>query len=90
MLVAVTRPIACPSRARPEHTPNTHVTLPPQPRMQPSRNYFECNINETIVREVADAIVKSGLRDAGYIYVNIGGGAFLSLQLPEPWPLLNP
>jgi hypothetical protein len=37
-----------------------------------SWNYFRCNINETIVRQVADAIVSSGLKDAGYVYVNIG------------------
>jgi alpha-galactosidase len=37
-----------------------------------SWNNFRCNINESIIREVADAIVSSGLRDAGYLYVNIG------------------
>ncbi|KAG2482926.1 hypothetical protein HYH03_018204 [Edaphochlamys debaryana] len=36
-----------------------------------SWNYFRCNINETIIREVADAIVSSGLKDAGFVYVNI-------------------
>ncbi|PNW88365.1 hypothetical protein CHLRE_01g026250v5 [Chlamydomonas reinhardtii] len=36
-----------------------------------SWNYFRCNINETIIRSVADAIVSSGLMDAGYVYVNI-------------------
>jgi alpha-galactosidase len=40
-----------------------------------SWNFFRCNINETVIKEVADAIVSSGLRDAGYIYVNIGGCA---------------
>ena len=40
-----------------------------------SWNYFRCSINETIIKEVADAIVSSGLRDAGYVYVNIGGRA---------------
>jgi alpha-galactosidase len=38
-----------------------------------SWNFFRCNINETVIKEVADAIVASGLRDAGYKYVNIGG-----------------
>jgi alpha-galactosidase len=32
------------------------------------------DINEQIVRETIDAIVKEGLRDAGYIYVVIDGG----------------
>ncbi len=30
-----------------------------------SWNKFGCGINETIIREVADAMVSSGLRDAG-------------------------
>ncbi|PNH02182.1 putative alpha-galactosidase [Tetrabaena socialis] len=37
-----------------------------------SWNYFRCNINETIIKQVADAIVSSGLKDAGFVYVNIG------------------
>ncbi|GFH19829.1 melibiase, partial [Haematococcus lacustris] len=36
-----------------------------------SWNYFRCQINETLIREVADAMVSSGLRDAGYKYVNL-------------------
>jgi alpha-galactosidase len=36
-----------------------------------SWNQFGCNITEDIIRDVADAIVESGLRDAGYVYVNI-------------------
>jgi len=36
-----------------------------------SWNFFRCNINETLIKEVADAIVATGLRDAGYKYVNI-------------------
>lgn len=36
-----------------------------------SWNKFGCNINEELIRETADAIVASGLRDAGYQYVNI-------------------
>ena len=34
-------------------------------------NHFYCNINEGIIRDAADYIIKLGLRDAGYIYVNI-------------------
>lgn len=30
-----------------------------------------CHINETLIQQVADALVSSGLRDAGYVYVNI-------------------
>jgi alpha-galactosidase len=37
-----------------------------------SWNFFRCDINETLIKEVADAIVSSGLRDVGYKYVNVG------------------
>ena len=36
-----------------------------------SWNKFSCNINEKIIREVADAMVSSGMKDAGYEYINI-------------------
>lgn len=40
-----------------------------------SWNWFGKNtINEKVVREVIDAMVSEGLRDAGYIYVVIDGG----------------
>src|SRR5690242_14046293 len=32
-------------------------------------NTFGCGINETLIRQMADAIVSSGLRDSGYQYV---------------------
>ncbi len=44
------------------------MRMPPPPV---SWNFFRCNINETLIREVADAMVATGLRDAGYKYVNI-------------------
>eukprot|EP00826_Nyctotherus_ovalis_P062907 TRINITY_DN9182_c0_g3_i1.p1 TRINITY_DN9182_c0_g3~~TRINITY_DN9182_c0_g3_i1.p1 ORF type:complete len:389 (+),score=79.14 TRINITY_DN9182_c0_g3_i1:95-1261(+) len=34
-------------------------------------NHFGCNINETIIYDTIDAIVNLGLRELGYIYVNI-------------------
>jgi alpha-galactosidase len=36
-----------------------------------SWNKFACDINEKLIRETADAIVSSGLRDAGYNYIVI-------------------
>jgi len=36
-----------------------------------SWNHFECTVSEGIVRETADAMVSSGMKDAGYLYVNI-------------------
>ncbi|QDY11650.1 alpha-galactosidase [Micromonospora sp. HM134] len=34
-----------------------------------SWNSFGCNINEALIRQTADALVSSGMRDAGYQYV---------------------
>ena len=34
-----------------------------------SWNTFGCNINETLIRQMADAMVNSGMRDLGYQYV---------------------
>jgi len=39
-----------------------------------SWNRFAEHIDEKTVREVADTLVSSGLRDAGYVYVNIDDG----------------
>lgn len=36
-----------------------------------SWNKFHCNITEQLIRETADAMVSSGMRDAGYVYLNI-------------------
>ena len=36
-----------------------------------SWNIFHENINENQIKEIADAMVSSGMRDAGYIYINL-------------------
>ena len=36
-----------------------------------SWNKFGCNVSETLIREIADAMVASGMKDAGYRYVVI-------------------
>ena len=36
-----------------------------------SWNRFQCNVSEQLIRETADAIVSSGMKAAGYTYVNI-------------------
>eukprot|EP00798_Chlamydomonas_sp_ICE-L_P030618 gene30618-35629_t len=36
-----------------------------------SWNKFRCAINDSIIREAADAIVSSGLKDAGFQYINL-------------------
>lgn len=36
-----------------------------------SWNTFACDINEKLIRETADAMVSSGMKDAGYQYINL-------------------
>jgi alpha-galactosidase len=36
-----------------------------------SWNHFSCNVSESLIRETADSMVASGMRDAGYRYVVI-------------------
>jgi len=36
-----------------------------------SWNKFACNVSEEMIRSMADALIKSGMKDAGYQYVNI-------------------
>jgi alpha-galactosidase len=36
-----------------------------------SWNRFQCDVSETLIKETADAMVTSGMRDAGYLYVVI-------------------
>ena len=39
-----------------------------------SWNKFRLNISDKLIRETADVMVSSGMRDAGYIYLNIDDG----------------
>lgn len=36
-----------------------------------SWNKFACNVDETLIRGIADAMVANGMKDAGYTYLNI-------------------
>jgi alpha-galactosidase len=36
-----------------------------------SWNHFQCNVSEDLIKEIADAMVESGMKDAGYEYVVI-------------------
>jgi alpha-galactosidase len=50
-------------------------TIAPTPPMGwSSWNHFGAKIDDKTVRAVADAMVASGLKDAGYVYVNIDDG----------------
>ncbi|MBN1417000.1 MAG: glycoside hydrolase family 27 protein [Bacteroidales bacterium] len=47
-------------------------SLAPTPPMGwNSWNKFGCNVSEILIKEMADAMVKSGMRDAGYNYIVI-------------------
>lgn len=41
-----------------------------------SWNHFKLNINEDVIKAQADAMVESGLYDAGYRFINIDDGYF--------------
>jgi alpha-galactosidase len=36
-----------------------------------SWNKFACNVDESLIRQTADAMVSSGMKDAGYTYINL-------------------
>jgi alpha-galactosidase len=36
-----------------------------------SWNKFACDVSEELIRQIADAMVSSGMKDAGYVYINI-------------------
>merc|ERR1711865_1336533 len=42
-----------------------------------SWNYVQDNVNQTFIHGIADALVSTGLRDAGYEYVNLDAGVWL-------------
>ncbi|MBF9130328.1 ricin-type beta-trefoil lectin domain protein [Plantactinospora sp. S1510] len=63
--VAVVEPVVSP---QPAQALNNGVARTP-PMGWNSWNTFGCNINETLIRQVADSIVSSGMRDLGYKYV---------------------
>jgi alpha-galactosidase len=60
---------------------NASLTCAQAPMMAPTPpmgwstwNHFHHDISDAMVRAQADAMVSSGMRDAGYVYVNIDGG----------------
>ena len=36
-----------------------------------SWNRFQCDVNEELIRETADAMATNGMKDAGYQYINL-------------------
>lgn len=51
-------------------SPSRNLALTP-PMGWNSWNKFQCNVSDELVRGMADAMVKSGLKDAGYQYIVI-------------------
>ncbi|HEX9105727.1 MAG TPA: glycoside hydrolase family 27 protein, partial [Longimicrobiales bacterium] len=72
LLPAQTRAQAAPGTHRPGTVPLAVRPLAPTPPMGwNSWNKFGCKIDEALIRETADALVASGMKAAGYTYVNI-------------------
>ena len=59
-----------------ERTEGTVHEIEPPVMGWSSWNTYRVNINEELIRRQADAAVDLGLRDAGYIYINIDDGFF--------------
>lgn len=54
-----------------QSAPPFAVLSPTPPMGWNSWNKFGCNVSEQLIRETADAMVASGMKDAGYLYVVI-------------------
>jgi alpha-galactosidase len=75
--------VAVPAKPGDEYPPFEHIEPPTlhdvpyngltktPPMGWNSWNLFASKVDDKIVREMADAMVTSGMRDAGYVYVNI-------------------
>ncbi len=60
--------LAAPGLAAAQKAPNLALT---PPMGWNSWNRYGCQIDQKLIEQTADAMVSSGLRDAGYVYVNI-------------------
>ena len=69
MLLLVTTMIAQ-EKTSSANPPSANLALTP-PMGWNSWNKFQCNVSEDMIKSMADAVVKSGMKDAGYVYVNI-------------------
>src|SRR6202521_3585999 len=52
------------------HSPSSGLALTP-PMGWNSWNKFACNVSENLIKGTADAMFKSGMKDAGYEYIVI-------------------
>jgi alpha-galactosidase len=63
--------LASPSLAQPAPPSNINALARTPPMGWNSWNKFQCNVDENLIRQTADAMVSSGMKDAGYLYVII-------------------
>ena len=70
LLAALAGASGPPVSAAAETSPGPKLALTP-PMGWNSWNKFGCNVSEQLIRETADAMVRSGMKSAGYEYVNI-------------------
>lgn len=76
------------ARAQREATPVDTLALTP-PMGWNSWNQFEWEVSDSLIREIADAMVSTGMRDAGYRYIIIddywvGGRDTRNRMFPDP------
>jgi alpha-galactosidase len=83
--------VGCENKPVPIFTPNGLAQTPPMGWN--SWNAFQTGVSDTLLRQVADAMVTNGMRDAGYQYVNIDDGWALPKRVnghiqpdPEKFP----
>ena len=69
-LVSLTTPLSKAGRCRPNAAEKA-VLAPTPPMGFNTWNKFGCDVSEGLIREIADAIVSTGMREAGYKYVVI-------------------
>src|SRR5579872_325006 len=70
LLIACALALAGTLMAQDKPVPSAGLALTP-PMGWNSWNKFACNVDEEMIKSMADAMVASGMRDAGYQYVNI-------------------
>jgi alpha-galactosidase len=70
VLAIVAVPLALVALIGWQHPPKDRLALTP-PMGWNSWNHFYCNVSDSLIRGTTDAMVSSGMRDAGYKYVII-------------------
>jgi alpha-galactosidase len=68
VLVLALAAVALPRAVQAQATPAVAAT---PPMGWNSWNKFGCNVSDKLIREIADAVVTTGMKDAGYQFVNI-------------------